>query len=130
MCMHYNAGQIPIYEFSSLTHDISGGEMSQKIDDVLEVLAMIQRGYHTKSPRSLRDARIRAIKAIAIQRGVTHQTICDAYLRRLEPDVMGTIEFDRYTEEWLSGRSHALQEILEKHALDSKDRTRILTFFT
>lgn len=72
-----------------------GDSMSQKIADVLDVLTRIRRGYRPGRPESIREARIGAIHVIADERGVTHQTIGDAYLRRLEPDVKGTPAFDR-----------------------------------
>jgi|SRR6266850_1523 len=104
--------------------------MSQKISDVLEVLATIRRRYCTHQQASLRSARISAIHAIANERGVTYQTIGDAYLRRLEPDIRGTPAFDRITEEWLSRKSDALRNVLEKHALDAGDRAKIQKFFS
>ncbi len=76
--------------------------MSQKIDDVLHVLATIRKGYRADEPLSLRYSRIRAIHEIAKQRQVTYQTIGDAYLRRLQPDINGTPAFDRATAAWPS----------------------------
>lgn len=104
--------------------------MSQKIDDVLEVLAAIRGGYHLDQSGSLRDARRNAVRAIAKERGVTCQTIRDAYLRRLEPDIRGTPAFDRATENWLSRKSDALRKTLEKHALDPGDRVQLEKFFS
>ena len=104
--------------------------MSKKIGDVLEVLAAIRHGFRDDMPGSLKDTRVRAIHAIAKRRGVRHQTIGDAYLRRLEPDIKGTPAFDRVTESWLLRRSDALRKVLEKHALDHDDRIRIQRFFS
>ena len=103
--------------------------MSQKIDDVLHVLKAIRRNFHADRKGSLRQARIDAIHAIADGRGVTYQTIGDAYLRRLEPDIRGTPAFDRVTEDWLTRKSDTLLRILEKHAIDSQDRANIEDFF-
>ncbi len=103
--------------------------MSQKIDDVLDVLSRIRRGYRPGSPRSVKDARIRAIHDIAEERGVTHQTIGDAYLRRLKPDIDGTPQFDKAVREWLNGESNTLRRVLEKHALDRGDEMEIQKFF-
>jgi hypothetical protein len=103
--------------------------MSQKIDDVLEVLVTIRKGYRADLAGSIREVRIRAIRAIANERGVTSQTIGDAYLRRLEPDIKGTPAFDRVTENWLSGKSDFLMKVLERQALDDGDRARIKKFF-
>lgn len=104
--------------------------MSKKIDDVLEALAALRHGFRADMPGSLRDTRVRAIHAIAKRRGVRHQTIGDAYLRRLEPDIKGTPAFDRVTESWLLRGSDALRTVLEKRALDHGDRTRIQKFFS
>jgi hypothetical protein len=103
--------------------------MSQKIDDVLEVLTRIRRAYQRGRPNSLRDARTSAIKAIAAERGVTYQTIGDAYLRRLKPDVDGTPQFDMLVREWLSGKPGALRGVLDRHALDADDERAISQFF-
>ena len=104
--------------------------MSQKIDDVLEILTAIRKGYRADRHGSVRDARIRSKHDIANQRGVTYQTIGDAYLRRLKLDINGTAAFDRATEEWLSERSDQLKRILQKHALDQGDQSRIKMFFS
>lgn len=103
--------------------------MSQKIDDVLEVLGRIRRGHRPGHSRSVQEARIRAIHDIAKERGVTHQTIADAYLRRLKPDIDGTPQFDKVVNEWLSGKADSLRRVLEKHALDRGDELEIQRFF-
>jgi hypothetical protein len=95
--------------------------MSQKIADVLGVLDQIRRAYGPGKPDSVRDARIRAIKAIALARSVTYQTIGDAYLRRLKPDIDGTPAFDVLVQAWLDGTSDKLRRILLGHALDRGD---------
>lgn len=103
--------------------------MSQKIDDVLQVLAGIRDGYRQGKPEPLRSVRIRAVRRIAEQRGVDYQTIADAYIRRLAPDIRRTPAFDRLVEEWLASDSPALQRILERHTLDRGDPARIRQFF-
>ncbi|WP_287595793.1 hypothetical protein [Thermomonas sp.] len=104
--------------------------MSQKIDDVLQVLAGIRGGYRKDKPEPLRRVRIRVVRQIAKQRGVDYQTIADAYIRRLAPDIKRTPAFDRLAEEWLASGSPSLQRILESHALDRGDPARIREFFT
>lgn len=104
--------------------------MSQKIRDVLEVLAAIRREFRPDVPDSARNARLRAVRSIAAKRGVKYQTIGDAYLRRLEPSIKGTPAFDRVTESWLLGKSDALHRALEKQALDNDDRALIRKFFS
>ena len=49
--------------------------MSQKIDDVLHVLAGIRGGYRTDKPESLRRVRVRVVREIAKQRGVPAGTV-------------------------------------------------------
>lgn len=103
--------------------------MSQKIDDVLHVLAGIRSGYRADKQESLRRVRVRVIREIAKQRGVNYQTIADVYIRRLATDIEGTPEFDRLVEEWLASSSRSLQRILESHVLDRGDELRIRAFF-
>jgi hypothetical protein len=103
--------------------------MSQKIDDVLQILAGIRDGYRLDKPEPLRRVRIRVLRQIAKQRCVDYQTIADAYIRRLAPDIELTPAFDRLVEEWLASGSTALQKVLERHALDRSDPVRIREFF-
>ena len=103
--------------------------MSQKIDDILDVLTLIRSGYRPGQPYSAKEARIRATYDLAEERGVTHQTIRDAYLRRLKPDINGTSAFDKVVREWLNGESNTLRWVLEKHALDREDELAIRDFF-
>ena len=103
--------------------------MSQKIEDVLQVLTLIRPGFHRHRPRSHIEARIRAIRQIAKERGVAYQTIGDAYLRRLEPEIKGTAAFDVLVREWLTGASNKLERILVGHALDHQDQRNIVKFF-
>ena len=98
--------------------------MTRRITDVLEVLSRI-----CSSEGPVRIARIRAIHAIAAERGVTHQTIGDAYLRRLEPEIKGTRAFDQLVQEWLDESSPALERALMKKAGDRDDELAIERFF-
>jgi hypothetical protein len=104
--------------------------MSKKIDDVLEVLMHMRHSYQPGHPDSIREARKSAIKTIGAGRGVTHQTIADAYLRRPKPQVDGTPQFDLLVGEWLDGRSDTLRRALEHHARDSGDQPSISKFFS
>ncbi|WP_180870397.1 hypothetical protein [Stenotrophomonas maltophilia] len=103
--------------------------MSQKIEDVLRVLEGIRSGYQPEKPEPLRRVRVRVVRQIAKQRGVDYQTIADAYIRRLAPDIERTPAFDQLVEDWLASGSHSLQHILESHALDRGDPARISEFF-
>ena len=103
--------------------------VSQKIDDVLHILAGIRSGYRCDNPEPLRRLRVRVVRQIAQQRNVDYQTIADAYIRRLAPDIERTPAFDRLVEEWLASASPALQQVLVRHALDRNDPTCIRDFF-
>ncbi|MEN5365634.1 hypothetical protein ABE571_04450 [Stenotrophomonas sp. TWI273] len=103
--------------------------MSQKIEDVLQVLAGIRSGYQPDKPEPLRRVRVRVVRQIAKQRGVDYQAIADAYIRRLAPDIERTPAFDQLVEDWLASDSQSLQHILEDHALDQGDQARISQFF-
>lgn len=104
--------------------------MSQKIEDVLRVLAVIRGGYQSDKPDAIRRGRIRVVHQIAKQRGVECRTISDAYIRRLAPDIERTQAFDRCVEEWLASGSKMLQQILQNHASDRSDLVRIGEFFS
>ncbi|MCU1052364.1 hypothetical protein JAK50_17820 [Stenotrophomonas maltophilia] len=104
--------------------------MSQKIEDVLRVLAGIRGGYQPDKPGAIRRVRIQVVRQIAKQRGVECQTISDAYIRRLAPDIERTPAFDRLVEEWLASGSKMLQQILQNHASDRSDLVRISEFFS
>lgn len=103
--------------------------MSQKIEDVLQVLAGIRSGYRPDKLEPFRRLRVRVVRQIAKQRGVDYQTIADAYIRRLAPEVERTPAFDQLVDDWLSSGSASLQRILESHALDRGDPARIHEFF-
>ncbi|WP_154081347.1 hypothetical protein [Stenotrophomonas hibiscicola] len=99
--------------------------MSQKIEDVLQVLASIRSGYRPDKPESIRSESVRVVRQIAKQRGVDYQSIADAYIRRLAPDIECTPAFDQLVKDWLAAGSQALQHILQNHALDQGDPVRI-----
>lgn len=103
--------------------------MSQKIEDVLQVLAGIRSGYQPDKPESLRSVKVRVARQIAEQRGVDCQTIADTYIRRLAPDIERTPAFDQLVEDWLAAGSQSLQHILQNHALDQGGPVRISEFF-
>lgn len=123
----FNAPQLELDPLGSLEFRST---VSQKIDDVLEVLVRIRRGFRRDRPGSARDARIRAVRDIAKSRGVTYQTIGDAYLRRLKPDIDGTPAFDMVVQAWLSGRPDPLKWVLFNQAMDSGDNLQIAKLFT
>ncbi|MGN6321629.1 MAG: hypothetical protein ACTHNE_07870 [Dyella sp.] len=103
--------------------------MSQKIDDVLHILADIRSGYRSDTSQSVRAIRIRVIHQIANERNVDYQTIADAYIRRLAPELKLTRAFDHLVEQWLAAGSPLLQRVLEQHAIDHADPARIRKFF-
>jgi len=115
--------------YGALSTDEHRKIMSQKIDDVLDVLRRIRQGCHPGIPRSVKESRINAIHDIAKERGVSYQTIGDAYLRRLKPDIGGTPQFDKVVCEWLNGESSSLRNILKKHSRDPGDDLEIRNFF-
>lgn len=95
----------------------------------LRLLDGIRSGYRSDTSQSIRTVRIRVIREIAEHRRVNYQTIADAYIRRLAPELQLTPAFDRLVEEWLATDSPALQRVLEAHALDRSDPGRIREFF-
>nr|AAK28585.1 hypothetical protein [uncultured bacterium] len=103
--------------------------MSQKIDDILQILGGIRNGYLGGKPEPLRTVRVRVVRRIAQQRHADYQAIADAYIRRLAPDISRTPAFDRLVEEWLASGSSALERVLENHAIDLNDPARIREFF-
>lgn len=103
--------------------------MSQKIDDILQILEGIRADYGLGNADAIRRVRIRVVRQIAKARNVDYQTIADAYIRRLVPDIERTPAFDQLVEEWLASESPALRKVLESHALDHGDTDRIAMFF-
>jgi hypothetical protein len=103
--------------------------MSQKIDDVLQILAGVRSGYQSDAREPLRKVRLQVIRQVAEQRRVDQKTIADTYIRRLTPEIRRTAVFDHLVEEWLASRSPSLQRILENHVIDHSDPQRIREFF-
>ena len=79
--------------------------MSQKIDDVLHVLAGIRSEYRRNPAETVRQIRIRVVRQIAEERNVNYRTIADAYIRRLASELRRTAAFDLLAEQWLATRS-------------------------
>ena len=100
--------------------------MSEVVTDVLEVLRHVRKGYRpNQKMRSIKEARVAAIREIGKERGVTHQTIADAYLRRLKPFIVGTTAFDIATRDWLEGDAGTLRKALHNRAASRTDELEI-----
>jgi 3-polyprenyl-4-hydroxybenzoate decarboxylase len=105
--------------------------MSQKIQDVLEVLKQVQSRFDpSTSLYQVSKVRIDAVQYVAKKRGVKDRTINDACVRRLEPEVSGTDKFDELIWEWLNGRSQKIKLVLQRHIIDQDDESQIAEFFS
>ena len=103
--------------------------MSQKIDDVLSVAVEAERLAGNGRPGSIDLLRQEAIDTIARRRRVTPQTIQDACVRRLAPDVPSVSEFDRLLDAFLRGEPSRLKRVLERRRIDRDDEASIRDFF-
>lgn len=104
--------------------------MSQKVRDVLDVLNQARSRFNAADGSTqVRDIRQAAIKFVANQRDVTPETIRDACVRRLSPDIAGVADFDMVLGEWLSGRSLRIRQILHRHHVDRGDELLIDAHF-
>jgi hypothetical protein len=105
--------------------------MSSRLNEILGVLGSIaSSGTGQSSLIEIRRRRLFAVKEVAKQFDITHETVSDACTRQLKPHVNGIEEFDRLVLEWLSSRSRNLQAVLQHHAVDRDDATRIDHFFS
>ena len=104
-------------------------EKSQKIEDVLEVLERALKEFrqspHWPGVSSIREL---AMAAVAERRRVKPETIRDACVRRLRPQVEFVADFDRLLEDWLRGRSQRIRQVLLARAIDRGDPVRINEF--
>jgi hypothetical protein len=105
--------------------------MSSRLNEILGVLGTIaSSGTGRSSLLEIRRRRLFAVKEVARQLDITHETVRDACTRQLKPHVNGIDEFDHLVLEWLSGRSRNLQTVLQHHAVDRDDAARIDHFFS
>ena len=107
--------------------------MSQRIEDTLSVLRLIQSHY---SPaRDVSNLRIDATERVAARRRprVTKQTVF-AHIVGKEPDpnTLAAWEFDQIVKEWLSGSPRALHDwllLVASQRQDNQDRQAVIGFF-
>lgn len=103
--------------------------MSQRIEEILEVLLEVRNKYYQAPNASIRLLRISANNIVADRRKVRPWTVSDKYVRQLKPEIKGTECFDRLLREWLINGSTELEQALCKHRSDNKDLQAISIFF-
>lgn len=104
--------------------------MSQRIDEILEVLAEVARlRAHGGAGRSATQLRFDACNVVAKQRGILPSTVSDKFRRQLIPQIRDTRDFDCALTEWLRKQPSRLHSALDAHAVSDHDRERIRAFF-
>ena len=112
--------------------------MSQRIDQILEVVQLVQSkhqvvqsNFHLPVPfRITKNIRLYAVEKIAAIRGIDAKTVSNKFRRELYPEVKNTDDFDRLLEVWLHTGSNALRNVLLKHTVDRQDEINIRYFFS
>lgn len=105
--------------------------MSARLDEILAVLAIIaSSGGASFSLPEIRRRRLFAIKEVAKQLGITHETVRDACTRQLRPHVEGVDKFDKLLLDWLASGSTALETAVRHHTVDYQDVRRLDEFFS
>lgn len=104
--------------------------MSARYHEILAVLRSIASGRSDGfSLPEIRRRRLSAIKEVAKERGITHETVRDACTRQLKPHVRGVETFDKLVSEWLANGSPELELAIRHHAVDALDILALDEFF-
>jgi len=61
------------------------------------------------------EVRLGAVSAVAERFGVTEETIADAFIRQLRPQIASTSDFDEAVDDWFKGKSDRLKIALLSH---------------
>ena len=97
--------------------------MSKRIEQILFVLKLVARGL--KDTDSIPSRRYIASINVADKYKVSYQAIADACTRRLR---INMDEFDSYLTKLFRNRDGTIFDLLDKYAVDSKDKTDIISF--
>lgn len=97
--------------------------MSAKIEQIVEVIEGVRDAFRVSpSTKNVASYRLQAIKAIAVRRNITAQSVNDKFIRKCRPDINTLNEFDMLMQRWLLDGSKDLRLTLLKHASDARDR--------
>ena len=102
--------------------------MSEKIEQILEILQIVKSLHRDDPSTSTKEHRIHAVNEVAGQRGVLITTISDKYRRQLSPHLTNTEDFDILLSRWLQEGPSELQNILLYHSRSNQDRERVKRF--
>jgi len=104
--------------------------MSQRIDDLLSILAEIHQDFSSLDHSSDQIQRLRnaAEKRIAQTRRVVQTTVKDSYTRKLGQG--GAAILDTRIGAWLRGQSFELRQLALSLASGQKDEIKIQAFFS
>lgn len=87
--------------------------MNKSTSDVIEIMTLVRDQFNAVPNRyRLKQYRINALNQIAQRRSRDRNTIANAYIRELHPHISGTIQFDKYLDEWIANDSSALVDII------------------
>lgn len=112
---------------------------NDKVRDVIAVLAIMRNKYRNESSnRTVTKLRIDAVKSVAETKLQSkrfknfvsaHETINDAFARRLKPDIADRQAFDELAVQWLRNNSMRLKDILLKHSKSNSQLADVNDFF-
>lgn len=96
--------------------------MNQSTADVIEIMTLVRDQFNEKPDKSrLKQFRINALNQIALRRSRKRTTIANAYIRELKPHINGTIEFQKYLDDWILNDSNELIDVI-KHFIPEWER--------
>src|SRR5689334_12021039 len=110
-----------------------------KVHDVIRVLRKMRSDF-VKRQGHVDIAKLRkyAVNSVAesdfrenrfIHLVSAQNTVLDACIRRLRPDISGTLAFDELADDWLRTGSTKLKNILLKYSRDNARRAEVIEFF-
>lgn len=103
--------------------------MSNRIAEILEVLAEVRERHLEQLSADITATRIQAVDYVATHRGIDERSVLDKCTRQLQPEIKEAADFDRLVESWLMAGSEELKKAILKHASDSDDVRSINNFF-
>ncbi len=104
--------------------------MSDRIEQILEILGEVQKNYdQSGNAEAIVELRRRATETIAKKREIYYATVTDKFRNQLKPEIQNTREFDQLVISWLCEESPVLYNILIDHAISGEDNYRIESFF-
>ena len=104
--------------------------MSARIGQIIEIVEEARDQCRGNRPHgSVSQIRLKAVRSVALRRGITTKSVSDKFIRQLKPEVSSTAQFDAFLKDWLFNGSMELRDITLNHAIDMQDRQLIASAF-